>query len=103
MYGHDSCPEEAYRKVGFFLFPEVFCQKKPEISQIKYKGDRRTLVAALETILGIQAKYENTPSFAYDLGGEYKVLRDGTLIGSITEELRNKLAAMGFEQETADE
>lgn len=78
-------------------------EEKPEISQIKYKGDRRTLVAAMETILGIQAKYENAPSFAYDLGGEYKVLRDGTLIGSITEELRNKLAAMGFEQETADE
>lgn len=81
----------------------VEAQADTALSEIRYKGDRKTLVAALETILDIRAKYENAPSFAYDLNGEYKVLRDGTLIGTISEELRNKLAAMGFEQETEAE
>ena len=62
-------------------------------------GDRRKeLVKAISEITGEPAKYQNAPSFAYQIGG-YMVDKAGTLTGPHNPELLEALEARGFQAE----
>jgi len=58
--------------------------------------ERKTLVAAVSDILGIQSKYCAAPNYEYVIG-DYTVTRDGTLIGPEDISLMAWLANKGFE------
>ena len=57
--------------------------------------DRKTLVAVISTITGIDAKYLGMPSQAFKIG-EYEVSKEGTLTGPESPVLIAELAAKGF-------
>ena len=57
--------------------------------------DRKTLVAVISTITGIDAKYLGMPSQAFKIG-DYTVSKEGTLIGPESPALIETLAAKGF-------
>ena len=62
-------------------------------------GDRRKeLVKAISEITGEPAKYQNAPSFAYQIG-EYTIDKAGTLTGPHNPELLEALEACGFQAE----
>ena len=58
-------------------------------------SERKRLVSAVATFLGVKATYEGMPSMAYTIGN-YKVSTEGTLTGAKNEELINALAAEGW-------
>lgn len=58
--------------------------------------DRKTLVAVISTITGIDARYLGMPSQGYQIG-DYLVDREGTLTGPESPVLIAELAAKGFE------
>ena len=57
--------------------------------------DRKTLVAVISTITGIEAKYQGMPSQAFKIG-DYTVSKEGTLTGPENAALIEALAAKGF-------
>ena len=57
--------------------------------------DRKTLVAVISTITGIDAKYLGMPSQAFKIG-DYQVSKEGTLTGPENTALIEALAAKGF-------
>ena len=57
-------------------------------------ADRKTLVAVISTITGIDARYLGMPSQAYQIG-DYQLSKDGTLTGPENAELISALAAKG--------
>ena len=59
-------------------------------------ADRKTLVAVISTITGIDARYLGMPSQGYQIGN-YLVDREGTLTGPESPVLIAELAAKGFE------
>ncbi len=59
-------------------------------------ADRKTLVAVISTITGIDARYLGMPSQGYQIG-DYLVDREGTLTGPESPALIAELAAKGFE------
>ena len=61
-------------------------------------ADRKTLVAVISTITGIDARYLGMPSQGYQIGN-YLVDKEGTLTGPENAALIEALAAKGF---TAD-
>ncbi len=61
-------------------------------------ADRKTLVAVISTITGIDARYLGMPSQGYQIG-DYLVDREGTLTGPESPALIAELAAKGFEAE----
>ena len=78
-------------------WPEARKRKTRENKEeIKYTGDRKTVVMALEEILNVKGRYLGTPTYAYEIG-EVRVERDGTVTG-LTEEIRGKLKEMGFQE-----
>jgi len=58
-------------------------------------ADRKTLVAVISTITGIDARYLGMPSQAYQIG-DYKLSKEGTLTGPENAELISVLAAKGY-------
>jgi len=66
--------------------------------------ERKNLVAALVAELSQPVHYEGAPGFGYSVGENYRVDRDGTLIGPDNRDLVTALAVQGFEpeQETYD-
>ena len=76
-------------------------QKNMEL-QFGVKGaDRKTLVAVISTITGIDAEFMGVPSFAYKIG-DYAVDKDGTVIGPASKELIEALEAKGFTSKNAE-
>ena len=70
--------------------------------QFGVKGaDRKTLVAVISTITGIDAEFLGVPSFAYKIG-DYAVDKDGTVIGPASKELIEALEAKGFTSKNAE-
>ena len=64
--------------------------------QFGVKGaDRKTLVAVISTITGIDAEFLGVPSLAYKIG-DYAVDKDGTVTGPASKELVEALEAKGF-------
>ncbi len=64
--------------------------------QFGVKGaDRKTLVAVISTITGIDAEFLGVPSLAYKIG-DYAVDKDGTVTGPASKELIEALEAKGF-------
>ena len=59
-------------------------------------ADRKTLVAVISTITGIDARYLGMPSQGYQIG-DCLVDREGTLTGPESPVLIAELAAKGFE------
>ncbi len=59
-------------------------------------ADRKTLVAVISTITGIDARYLGMPSQGYQIG-DYLVDREGTLTGPESPVLIAELTAKGFE------
>ncbi len=59
-------------------------------------ADRKTLVAVISTITGIDARYLGMPSQGYQIG-DYLVDREGTLTGPESPVLIEELTAKGFE------
>ncbi len=59
-------------------------------------ADRKTLVAVISTITGIDARYLGMPSQGYQIG-EYLVDKEGTLTGPENAGLIAELAAKGYE------
>ena len=71
---------------------------EPENMKLEFgvKGaDRKTLVAVISTITGIDAEFLGVPSLAYKIG-EYAVDKDGTVTGPTSKELVEALEAKGF-------
>jgi len=58
-------------------------------------ADRKTLVAVISTITGIDARYLGMPSQAFKIG-EYEVSKDGTLTGPESPVLIAALTAKGY-------
>ena len=58
-------------------------------------ADRKTLVAAMSTIMRVDPRYLGMPSQAYQIG-EYEVSKDGTLTGPESKAIIEALAAKGF-------
>lgn len=58
--------------------------------------ERKTLVAAMSTIMRVDPRYLGMPSQAYQIG-EYEVSKDGTLTGPESKAIIEALAAQGFE------
>ena len=58
--------------------------------------DRKTLVAVISTITGIDSRYLGMPSQEYQIG-DYLVDREGTLTGPANTDLIAALAAKGYE------
>ena len=58
-------------------------------------ADRKTLVGVISSIIGIDAQFMGVPSLAYAIG-EYTVDKNGTMIGPVSTELVEALAAKGF-------
>lgn len=64
--------------------------------QFGFKGaDRKTLVAVISTITGIDAEFLGVPSLAYKIG-DYSVDKDETVTGPASKELVEALEAKGF-------
>ena len=64
--------------------------------QFGVKGaDRKTLVAVISTITGIDAEFLGVPSLAYKIG-DYAVDKDGPVTGPASKELVEALEAKGF-------
>ena len=59
-------------------------------------ADRKTLVAVISTITGIDARYLGMPSQGYQIG-EYLVDKEGTLTGPENADLIAELTAKGYE------
>ena len=59
-------------------------------------ADRKTPVAVISTITGIDARYLGMPSQGYQIG-DYLVDREGTLTSPESPVLITELAAKGFE------
>ena len=59
-------------------------------------ADRKTLVAVISTIAGIDARYLGMPSQGYQIG-DYLVDREGTLTGPESPGLIEALASKGYE------
>lgn len=59
-------------------------------------SERKALVGAISTALGIPAKYLGAPSFAYEIGG-YHIDKDGTLTGHDSPDLEDALHQAGFD------
>ena len=58
-------------------------------------ADRKSLVAVISTITGIDAEFMGVPSLAYKIG-EYTVDKNGTVTGPDNKELTEALEAKGF-------
>lgn len=58
-------------------------------------ADRKTLVAAMSTIMRVDPRYLGMPSQAYQIG-EYEVTKDGTLTGPESKAIIEAQAAKGF-------
>ena len=80
--------------------PEAMIPEEPTVMMEQRYGvagaDRKTLVAVISTITGIDARYLGMPSQAYQIG-DYLVDREGTLTGPASPILIAELAAKGFE------
>lgn len=59
-------------------------------------SNRKALVGAISTALGISTKYLGAPSFAYEIGG-YHIDKDGTLTGPDNLDLEDALHQQGFD------
>ena len=59
-------------------------------------ADRKTLVAVISTITGMDSEFMGVPSLAYRIG-DYLVDKEGTLTGPESPVLIAELAAKGFE------
>ena len=57
--------------------------------------DRKTMVAVISTIIGVDAEFMGVPSLAYKIG-EYLVEREGTVTGPANPDLIAALTAKGF-------
>ncbi len=69
--------------------------------KLKYNvtgSERKALVGAISTALGIPAKYLGAPSFAYEVGG-YHIDKDGTLTGPDNPDLEELLHQAGFDED----
>ena len=71
--------------------------------QFGVKGaDRKTLVAVISTITGIDAEFLGVPSLAYKIG-DYAVDKDGTVTEPASKELVEALEAKGFTSKNEEE
>lgn len=61
--------------------------------------ERKALVGAISTALGIPTKYLGAPSFAYKIGG-YHIDKDGVLTGPDNLDLKNLLHQAGFDADS---
>lgn len=61
--------------------------------------ERKALVGAISTALGIPTKYLGAPSFAYEIGG-YHIDKDGTLTGPDNLDLEDALHQAGFDADS---
>ena len=57
--------------------------------------DRKTMVAVISTIIGVDAEFMGVPSLAYKIG-EYLVDKEGTVTGPANPDLIAALTAKGF-------
>jgi len=62
-------------------------------------SNRKALVGAISTALGIPTKYLGAPSFAYEIGG-YHIDKDGTLTGPDNLDLEDALHQAGFDADS---
>jgi hypothetical protein len=68
-----------------------------------FKGDaRKSLVVAISQILNTPTTYLGTPSFAYEVGPDYRIDKTGTVTGPDNHGLEDALKEMGFEAEASD-
>ena len=74
------------------VIPPVMMEKRYQVTG----PDRKTLVAVISTITGIDARYLGMPSQAYQIG-DYLVDREGTLTGPESPVLVAALAEKGYE------
>ena len=73
-------------------------EPKPNLMELAYGvtgADRKTLVAAMSTIMRVDPRYLGMPSQAYQIG-EYLVDKEGTLTGPESKAIIEALAAKGF-------
>lgn len=76
--------------------PEIKICENDGIMTVDFEGDRKALVAEVCNITGMASKYLAAPSMAYDIGGEYKVTRFGSLMGPTNKDLVKELTERGF-------
>lgn len=62
-------------------------------------SERKSLVGAISTALGIPTKYLGAPSFAYEIGG-YHIDKDGMLTGPDNLDLEDALHLVGFDADS---
>lgn len=64
-------------------------------------SERKKLVAAISEVLGVDARYQKAPSFAYQIG-DYSVDKHGTLTGEYNLRLMVALEERGFAPEASN-
>lgn len=93
----EAVEEQAQETTALAIIEEPQ-REEPATMEIAYNvtgEQRKALVAAIASFIGIKPIYQNAPTFAFTIG-DYTVDKNGTLTGTANENLLQALAAREF-------